>query len=102
MDEQRRRRGEVDHRVGRGEQGRRVVADREALGADPGEVAEVLADHGAEARELRAAGKRAAIRLVDDARHHAAHAAGTADDADPERFHPQSPRIPCPWALPPV
>ena len=95
MDQQRRRRGEIDHRVGRGKQGRRVVADREALGPDPGEVAEVLADHWG-AREFRAAGKRAAVRLVDDARHHAAHAAGTADDADPERLHIQ----PLPWGLP--
>ena len=75
----RRRRGEVEDAVGAGKSGSGIGGDRDAVRAEPGELAGILADLGG-IGPLDGAGERDARRLGDDADQRPPHPAGGADD----------------------
>ncbi len=76
------RRGKIDHNVGRGEQGRRIVTGLDADRADAREFAQIAAQcgiaRGVDARHDTAARRRRRLR-----HQHAPHSPGAARDADP-------------------
>src|SRR3546814_7051269 len=77
------RRGEVDHRVGLGEELDGVVPHQNAERRLPDEQADVGAD-GRAALLVAAADDDAALGRLNGGEVHAAHAAGTADDRSEE------------------
>ena len=87
----RRRRGELDRDIAVAQQPVRAVAGDDAKPADPGELAEVLADRAA-ARPGDAAGQRAALGRDDVGDQHAAHPAAAPDNPDSGLGHACLPR----------
>ncbi len=78
---------EVDDDVGGGEQQRRIVADVNAGGLDPGERADVAA-YGRMAGPLDPAGEAGAGRFQHRLHQHPAHSPGAAGNPDPHGFPP--------------
>ena len=71
--------GEIDHAVGLKQRGERVVGDRDAERAEPGQFAGVAAERG-RAGPLQRAGEHRALGRGDGLDQHLAHAPGGADD----------------------
>jgi hypothetical protein len=79
--------GEVDNDIGGGEQQRRIVADVNAGGLDPGKRADVAADCRMTG-PLDPSGKAGAGRLQHCLHQHPAHSPGAAGNPDPHGFPP--------------
>jgi drug/metabolite transporter (DMT)-like permease len=75
---------ELEHRIGRAEQLRRIIADGDAQGIDAGDETDILADDGSPGA-LAAADYEAAIAGGGGPHQHLPHPAGATDDADLER-----------------
>lgn len=86
-------RGEIDDDIDAGEKPCHVVAGDQAELAEPGELAEILADHGI-ALGLAAARDAAARGAVDLGDEHAPHAPTAAGDPDRDLRHASLLRLP--------